>query len=456
MATPLITDNAIGKYLKIVSRGAVYNNLSEDSAIWSVIKQKKAGPAEGRENRFLLRNGYGNRSVGEMPLNGGAYPAGRKSQITEGVLVFKDYALTVEVERTTIAKAISDMSKYGEPLAEELRSKTIALSRLLSYRVFGDGTGVLGEAGSAGTISSGRVVLPIQSGAADRGFIGNFQLDDEVHVYTTAGAAVNPTVSAGTFDHYKIVERDRAAGTITLAARDSSLSELTVTATNISADNVLYRSQQVVNGNIPDLTAAGLAAGTIDYNTLSESFVGLDSLSAKDNRLANGINHSGAFAGTQRDAGGNPIDSQDFQKLMSQVMVAVGQGRYKYNKAFMAWETLDALVESRETDRRFQSITDSKRGVQGELGYVHGKNSIVFTPDEFCPFQRIYCVPEGDVMQFYGADFEFVNPNGSGQQFFLKPNGSGHDRMIRAYMEGSGALCSVHSAGIGRIQNFTV
>ena len=455
MAVPLISSLNIGNFLKIVSKGMVYNNLSEDSEIWSVIKQKKRGPAEGRELRYLLRSGYGNASVGFMPLNGGSFPSGKQSNITEGVTVYKDFALTVEVERTLIAKAIQDMSRYGEPLAEELRSKTIALSRRLSYAAFQDGTGVLGEADTAGTISSGQVVLPLQSGASDRGFVGWFQLDDHVHVYTTAGVEETPTVSSGTFSYYSVESRDRDSDSVTLAARDASGAELTVTATNITVGSVIYRAQQKANGNIPDLTAAGIAAGTTDYNTLSESFVGLDTLSSNDNRLANGINHTGAFAGVIRDVGGNPIDSQDFQKVMSQVMISVGQGRYKYNDAYMAWETLDALIESREVDHRFQSIKDNKRGVES-LGYQHGKNNIIFVPDEFCPKQRIYILPEGDVLQFYGSDFEFVNPDGSGQKFFLKPNGNGHDRTVRAYMEGSGALMSVHSSGIGRIQNFTV
>jgi hypothetical protein len=453
MAVPLISNLTIGKYLKIVSKGAVYNNLSEDSEIWNMIKQKKAGPAEGRELRFLLRRGYGAAAAGFLPLNGGSYPAGQQSEITEGTTVYKDFAVTVEVERTLIAKAVADLSRYGEPLAEELRAKTIALSRLLSYRAYGDGTGVVGERGTtAETISAGRIVVSLDTASTALGFVGWFQFGDKVVAYTKAGVEETPTVASGTFDHYTVQDRDRENATVTLAARDSSGNELTVTASNISAQSVFYRLQQKTNGNIVDISSI---SSSTDYNTLSESWVGLESLAANDGRLVNGVTMDGALAGTRRDLGGAAIDSQDFQQLMSRLMINVGQGRYKYSKPLMAWESLDALVESRETDRRFQSIKDDKRGVS-QLGYVHGKNTLVFTADEFCPKQRVYMLPEGDVCQFHGGDFEFVNPDGSGQKFFLKPNGSGHDRTIRAYMEGQGALMSVHSSAIGVLENFTV
>jgi hypothetical protein len=137
---------------------------------------------------------------------------------------------------------------------------------------------------------------------------------------------------------------------------------------------------------------------------------------------------------------------------MSKVRIAVGAGAYKYNKALMAHETLTALIESREVDRRFQSIQDNQRGV-AQLGYVAGKDALVFEPDEFCPGKRIYVCPEGDVLQYHGTDFEMTNIDGTKQ--FLKPNSSGHDRVSRMYMEGQGTLACVHAAAIGVIHNFT-
>jgi len=448
-ATPLITALDVGKYLKIVSRGAVYNNLSEDSEIWNRVKKMKAGPAEGRENRFNLRSGYGAAAVGELPLSGGAYPSAHKSTLNEGTMVFKDYACTIELERTILQKALSDMSKYGEPLAEEIRAKTIAMSRLLSYRAYGDGTGAIGEVASSAA-SSNKVVVTLKSTNTCRGFVGWFEIGDKLVMADTAGTAVSPD-AATAYSYMRVDDKDRVANTVTLAAINTSGAQINQSATtNIVAGTLFYRLQQSTNGSIPSVSSI-----SADYNTLSESWCGLESLGQNDGRLVNGITLSGALGGTRFDVGGTAIDSQDFQQAMSQLMIRVGQGRYKYKAPIMAWETLDALVESRETDRRFQSIKDDKRGVE-QLGYVHGKNTLIFTPDEFCRKDRIYVLPEGDVLQFYGEDFEWVNPDGKGQKFYLRPNSSGHDRVVRAYMEGSGAFFAVHPAAILTLHNFTV
>ena len=443
----------IGNYLKIVSRNSVYNNLSEDSPLWDYIKKIKANPEEGRQLRFLLRSAYGASAATFVAVNGGAYPSASQATLNEGIAQFKDFAVTIEVERTLIQKAISDFSQYGEPLAEELRSKSIAMSRILSGSAYRDGTGVIGTQSSTAGDYSGTNEATYQLDTADaaRGFVGWFEYGDKVNFYSTAGAVRAPTVASGTFDHFTVKSRDRANDKVTLEARDSSGTLLNPTADNtIASGDLIYRESQPTK---PDLST--LVAGD-DLNTISEEWAGLAGFARNDGQTVNGIALSGALAATIRDAGGNPIDSQDFQQLMSQVMVSVGAGRYKYNMAMMAWETLDALVESRETDRRFQSIQDTQRGA-ASLGYVAGKNTLMFEADEFCPKNRIYCLPEGKkgVLQFHGSDFEFVQPEG-GQKFFLRPNGSGHDRTIRAYMEGSGTLLCTHAAGIGQIKNFTV
>ena len=127
MAASKVGDLTLGNFLKIVSKGAVYNNLSEDSRLWDYIKKKKKGDTEGRELRYLLRSAFGAAAASFVAANNGAYPDASQSTINEGTGQYKDFALTVEVERTLIDKALSDMSRYGEPLAEELRAKTIAI-----------------------------------------------------------------------------------------------------------------------------------------------------------------------------------------------------------------------------------------------------------------------------------------------------------------------------------------
>jgi hypothetical protein len=137
------------------------------------------------------------------------------------------------------------------------------------------------------------------------------------------------------------------------------------------------------------------------------------------------------------------------------LMVNTGKERYKYDRAMMSWETLDALVEAREVDRKFTDVEDGERGVKG-LGYRHGKNAIIFEADEFCPHQRVWLVPKGDAVQYRGTDFEFVEAQ-PGQKFHVTPSANGgFQRSTSSMMEGSGAMVSVHSAAIGNLRNFVI
>jgi hypothetical protein len=443
-----LSDLQLGEYLKIVSKSGVYNNLSEDSSIWDMVKKLKKGMAEGRELRYLLRTAYGAAAANFVAVDGGAYPTAQQATINEATAIFKDYALTLEVQRTLIEKAISDFARYGEPLAEEIRSKTIALSRQLSASLYGDGTGILAQAADAGTVDTGTdlVTFNVSTSSTAKGFIGWVELGDKVLVRNSDGTAAAPTCTS--FDYYIVTDKDRTAGTITLKAYTSAGAVITdVTATGVTAGDYLIKYSSAK----PDWSDIGTSN---DYNAASYYFPGLESLAAADGRKVNGITMTGAVKGTHRDVSGQPLDSSDFQKLMSQIKLSVGANRYKYTKAMMAWESLDALIESRETDRRFQSIKDTDKGVES-MGYVHGKDRVVFEADEFCPMQRIWVLPQGDAVQFYGEDFKFVEAQ-AGQKFMLKPNSSGHDRAVRAYMEGSGTLLCVHPAAVGVIKNFTV
>lgn len=450
MASSKVSDLTLANYLKIVQKGVVYNNLSEDSSIWDNIGKFNKGPAEGRSLDFVLRSAYGANAVGFMPVSGGDYPSTHQSSLSRGTAQYKDFALTVDVERTLVEKAISDFSRWGEPLAEELRSKGIALSRLLSISCYQDGTGALAEISGAGTVTAGTWTCPLLTTNAAYGGIGFLELGDQLVSYDKDGTiSTFPTEGSGTHAYWQVQSKDRANNTVALRSFTSAGVDTVMTASGATAGEILYKRNQTT---FPDINSGG-----VDYNTFSEMWPGLESLSENDGRTVNGISMTGALGGTRRDASANPIDSQNFQEIMSDLMIAVGQGRYKYDKAQMSWEALNSLIESRETDRRFQSVTDEKRGVTG-LGYQHGKNSIMFDADEFCRKDRIYLLPSGgDVLQFHGSDFEFVKLNG-GQHFFLKTGATAgeHARSVRAYMEGSGVLVSTHSAAIGCIENFTV
>lgn len=447
-AVSTVGDNTLGKYLKIVSQNSTYNQLADQSIMWKNILKKKKGPAEGRELRYLLRSAYGMAAAQFVGVSGGSvlYPSAHQATLQEATGHYKDFAVTIEVERSLIAKAISDMSRYGEPLAEELKCKTIALARMLSSAVYQDGTGRIGTVSSVAVSDTTKMSCVLKTGNDDPGHVGFFEYGDKVKFVSTAGAAQVPTVASGTAVYAVVDQVDRANDTVIFKWYDTNDALL-----DYDSANQISAGDYIIRYGITGQDYANLST-TTDYGVASEAFIGIESLLQDDNRKVNGINLTGAIKGTRKTVTG-PIDSQHFQEGMSGLKVAVGPGTYTWKDAIMAPEVLDSLVESRETDRRFNMITDNKRGV-ASLGYVHGKTTLMFETDEFCPKKRIYVIPEGDVLQFRGSDFEFVRPEG-GSKFFLKPAAGGHYRSVRAYMEGSGLLYNVHPQACLTIEGFT-
>ena len=147
MAVGKASDLTLGTMLKIVSKNGVHNNLSEDSAVWeNILKQHVEGDSKGRELRYLIRTALGSAAVGPIAVDGGQYKTGSQATISEATAQWKDFSATIEVEETLIKKASQDFDSYGQPLVDELDIKVIALSRILSASIFGDGTGVIGQA----------------------------------------------------------------------------------------------------------------------------------------------------------------------------------------------------------------------------------------------------------------------------------------------------------------------
>jgi hypothetical protein len=138
------------------------------------------------------------------------------------------------------------------------------------------------------------------------------------------------------------------------------------------------------------------------------------------------------------------------------VKLAVGQDRYRWKALNMAPESHASLIESRETDRRFQTIEDNKRGVKF-FAYVHGNDTLECVTSEFVPQNRIYCMPEtkaGEkVLEYHGSDFETVKGQDM-SDFHLKVGASGYTNAMVSYLLATGVLIAKHPKSIGVIHNF--
>ena len=454
-----ISDQALGKFLQISFSNGVNNQLAEAYRSWEFIQKCRVGDPNGREHRFFFQTSYGPSAIQWSAISpAGSYPSAQQATVAEKTALFKEISATIELEYNLWNRAKKSPAKYAEPLAIEINSKAMAAKRRLSADLFGDGTGVLGsvadvsESVDYGTDGEA-VVCTLDSLNASRGGPQFFEFGDKVQWYDVDGTE-HKLADGGTSSEYGIViGKSRANNTVTIAFYDTDDNLLEIDGIGTVTDtDLLYREPQVTKYDLS-------AAVTLDYNGLTEVMAGLESLTANDGRAVHGITMSGASAGGQYSAGGNPLDVSHIQASMSQTKTTVGEGRYSYRGMLMAPEANDALVESREVDRRFQMVDDAKRGIK-VFAYVHGNDTLEVITDEFCPKKRIYMLPEAKngqkVLEYHGSDFEAVKAGGVGSEFFLKPSSSGgHERFIRSYLEGIACLICKHPASINVITNFT-
>lgn len=453
MAFSNIDNLQLGKFLQIAFSEGVRSQISQDYRDWDYVKQHRVSDPDGRELRFLFQKSFGPAAVQYRNPNGSStFPNAQQINVTEHTAIYKEIDVTIELEYNLWNRARKSPAKYAEPLALEIQSKTVAAKRRLAADMYGEGTGVIAQASSASdtTGAGGFTVVTLSSSNSARGHVGFCEFGDLLLNKNPDGSADDPTV-VGTFYAWRVKARSRKDNTVTLEAVDSSQNVLSLTASSIDSGDYLYRVGQPT---IPDLTSP-----VSDYGTVSEVIAGLESLTASDGRVIHGITMSGASAGTTNDADGNPLDVSQIQELMDNVKINVGQSVYAWKMMAMAPEAHAALIESRETDRRFVSVDDNKRGIKF-FAYMHGSDVLETYTSEYCPKKRLYCLPEAKsgnkVLEYYGTDFEPVKMGGMGE-FHLKPAATGgHERRISSYMEALGALICKHPAAIGRLENFTV
>lgn len=453
-------DIKLGKFLQIVFSAGVMNQISEDHRDWEMVMKNRVNDPDGRERRFLFQKTYGTAAVqyNTPGVSGSSFPASQQMTVEEHSAVYKEVNATVEIEYNLWNRARKSPAKYAEPLALEFVSKTIATKRRFAADLYGDGTGVVGQVASS-AVSNGKLVVTLASGSAALGHIGFFEFGDLLVSRDSAGAADAPTLSSGTFSHWRIDDRSRGrtladADTVTLAAvLDTGADGVVTAAGAVDSNTLFYRAFQPTGG------ASALDRSAItDFGTATEVMAGLESLASADGRTIHGIQMSGANAATVLDANGDAFDSSLIQQGLSQTKLRVGEGKYSWKMLCMAPEAQDSLIEARETDRRFHTVEDNKRGVRF-WAYQHGGDTLETYTSEFIPKKRVWALPEAKaaskkVLEFHGTDFEPVSANG-GDKFHLKPSGSGHQRVISSYLEAYALLICNHPAAILQIKNFS-
>lgn len=441
----------LGKLLKILSDGAVYNQLSSASEIWKFILSKKKAADLGREYRYEIMTEYGPSAFQATGHSSTAsFPAGSRSTLVEAVAQYKDFDMTIEYDLSLEKRTGSNLMQYARPLAHEMDAKGIVAARILSAMSMGDGSGAIGLISAIDAVDTANVIyitLDSASSTNGRSHIGFFELGDTIKFASAAGAAHLIAATTGNAENgVKVVSIDVENDKIGVSKLDGDTYEVAEDGAVVVGDYI-YRSGTTPN----DLSAIS----TNDYNTLSECFVGLESLLADDGRKVNGITMSGASAGSRRNVSGGLLSGKDFQALIS-TMKRRGGKKHKYSQAFMHDMVLDAMVELANADKSFYNVVDFATGAR-KVGHQHGKDFLEFIADEFIPKKRVLVLPDGqDVVEFIGRDFEQVQIGG--QKEFLKTSATAgrYVKQAQAFMSGSGVLVNKQPGVCGMLEDFII
>lgn len=454
MAFSNISNLNLGDFLQIAFSAGVRNQISDDYRDWEQVKMFRVADPNGRETRFLFQNSYGPAAVQyRNPNFTAAFPTAQQITTAEHSAVFKELDVTIELEYNLWHRAQKSPAKYAEPLAMEIQSKTTAAKRRMAADFYSDGSGVVGKTASVVDTTGAGGSVAVTLDTSFFAHVGLFEYGDLLLAYEEDGnAATAPTIGGGgVFYAWRVKSKDRANDKVVLEPVDASGAVLNLTASNLANTDYFYRVGQPT---FPDRTSVA------DWGSLTEVVPGLESLAASDGRVVHGITMSGQAASSTFDGGSTQLDVTMIQAAMDQAKINVGQSSYAWKKMCMAPEAQASLIESRETDRRFQTVEDNKRGIKF-FAYVHGNDVLETYTSEYCPKSRIYMIPEarsgqGKVLEYHGTDFEPVRMGGMGE-FHLKPSSSGgHERRIVSYMESLGTLICKHPAAIARITGFTL
>lgn len=459
MAFSNIDALANGSLLQILFSAGVRQQISIDFRDFEMIKRAKVGSSLARELRFDFQSSLG--VAGIQYRNPGttnrAYPLSQQVATAEYTAKFKEINATLELEQNLWYRAMKSPEKYGNPLEIEMDSKASGCKRRLAADLYGDGTGVVGTlpASSASVTSpaSNQLLFQLSTTDAARGHVGFFEYQDILVLKSAAGGASAIDTSLATEPVYwKVIDKDFDNQRVTLQGLDSAfapVATITSITTQPTAGEVFYRFGQPTFPNLGSIS---------DYGTATEVIAGLESLCSADGRVIHGITMSGANAASQIDCAANPLDVKYVQKAMDKTKRNVGADRYKWKMMNMSPESHASLIESRETDRRFQTVEDNKRGVKF-FAYVHANDTIECNGSEYCPPKRIYILPEAKssekVIEYHGSDFDPVRTPG-GDAWHLKPGADGgHVNMMISYLQSVGVLVCKHPASVAVIRNFT-
>ena len=458
MAFDNITQLTLGNVIQIAFTNGVHNQMSLSYKDQEMVKRALVDSSGAREIRFYFQNGLlpSNVQWRNPGQSNRAFPRAFQPATAEYTAKLKEVNASVELEYNLYERAKATPEKYAQPLEMIVNSAVTSTKREIARAFWKDGTGVIGQIGAAAAALtspvSNQLLFTLNQGDASRGHVGDFEHQEIYILRTAAGAATALDTSLATEPAYwKVMNKNRLAGTVLLQGLDSSfnpVANITSISVQPESGSVFYKYDQPT---IPDLTSIS------NYSDATEMLVGLESLAANDGRLVHGITMSGITGATEIDCGANPIDLSYVNSGMDQVKIEVGPDQYSWKVMCCAPEVQSALIESREDDRRFTSKEDARSGSK-VFGFQHRRDFIELSDSEYVHPKRLWILPEqrsGDkVLEYHGSDFKAVKAPG-GDDFRLKVDGGAYVNTMVSFMQAWGVLICHRPKAIVKLRNFT-
>jgi hypothetical protein len=455
MSNPVLDFN-LGAYIQIAYSKGTRDQLSRDFRDWDLLKACRVGDPDGRELKFMFKTGRGPASTQYSRVTDTAFAKGQQSSVSEHTAEYQDIDTTVEFDYKLWDRARKNSATYGDFLAEELDDKILVQKRQMAKDLYGDGTGVIGTAESASDagIAAGDVAVTLGTASSDLGHAGNFEYDDMLVAAQPDGTLRLPTGGSG-FYAYKVISKSRKTGVIDLQIVDSNYDPITTyTLSNIADGDFFYRVGLDATAARFDRSGAITAQGDFGKQLVTP---GLESLAANDGRTVHGITMSGRTGATTESDGGT-LDIAKIEEVLNEAKISAGEGAYTYKMMSTAPEVHTFFINSREADRRFNSVDDTKRG--GKMfGYQHRSDFLEVYASEFISKNRLWMLPEAKtgnkVLEYHATDFETVKVNDI-SSFHIAVEGGSRVKKVQTFMTAKGTLICKHPAAIGLIKDFTL
>lgn len=450
--------------------------ISDNFKDWENIKRVKVAGHDPRAILYSLTKSLGSQAVQGRKRGKDSLPTAKGAKYVEAEARLKRLYSAIEIDYDLLEGAKVTPDKYADPLAQEIKLKSIAQNRYLSGVVNRDGSSVLatiiddtisGEA--VGSDSIGDDIINFDSNPSVGGYgAGHLEYDEAYAVFRADGSGTLATVNTKVgndgvpFVYVLVVDTERNDNDNYAVVQFYSDAECTQSVTSATAallaGDVLCKAEMPVPKEYAH--DAGVwkrpngSAGSVSLNQdLSEyglEIGGLYAIAASDGATYNGVEARGSTKVTETRANSKLADLDHLQRVMDKLNTKMG--RYKYNQMLVSPGVQRTFLQAQESDRRLRDHKDKDRGFDG-FGFKHGGMLLACEDSQFVPKQQISIIPADakGVVQMHGSDFKEFNVGGMSS--FPVVGSDGYETAVVKYMYATMTFICNNPAAIGRVTN---